>query len=254
MGEAPGSGPLDAPPELIRRLDGVDGWLHVDEATELHRAALALPPVDHPLVLVEIGSWKGRSTISLASALELSGREGRVVAIDPHTGNVEHHRRWGTIDTYEVFLANLEAAGIRSYVEPLRMSSHEAAPSFEPGSIDLLFVDGSHEYEDVCRDVTAWTPLLRQGATVIYNDASWPGVYRALRKLVLRVGSGYREPRLVRSTLFMVYDPDGPPVSRGQWRRLSAVLAVRRLPHRVRKLIPGPIKDAVNRLTSRVAT
>ncbi len=74
-----------------------------------------------------------------------------------------------------------------------------------------------------------------------------------MRKLVLRVDSGYREPRLVRSTLFMVYDPQSPPVSRSHWRRLSAVLAVRRLPHRVRKLIPGPIKDAVNRLTSRVA-
>lgn len=70
---------------------------------------------------------------------------------------------------------------------------------------------------------------LRPGARVAYNDASWTGVYRALRERVVRRGTPCRNPRLVRSTLFVEYDPsspfDGPQKLR--WSILAATLAAR---------------------------
>ncbi len=68
--------------ELAPLLDGVDGWLHPAEASVLHEAALRAYQ-GGPALVVEIGSWQGRSTIALASAAR-AAHQGPVIAIDPH--------------------------------------------------------------------------------------------------------------------------------------------------------------------------
>ena len=246
----------DGSRELLRRLSGIEGWLHEDEALETFRSARDLEPRDGGLTIVEIGSWKGRSTIVLATALELSGHDGRVIAIDPHTGNVEHVRRWREVDTFEEFLANLDRAGVRGRVEPRRASSHEAHVGVPDESVDLLFIDGSHEYEDVVADIDLWSSKLRAPATVIFNDSSWPGVYRALRERVVRRDAPYRHPRLVRSTLFVRYDPRSSPAAgeRREWVSARIVLCSRAAAHRIVPRLPRWAKEAGNRLTARLTS
>ena len=51
---------------LIRSLTQVEGWLDIDEAWALHEMVRRRPPDPGPVTVVEIGSWKGRSTIALA--------------------------------------------------------------------------------------------------------------------------------------------------------------------------------------------
>jgi predicted O-methyltransferase YrrM len=184
--------------------------------------------------VVEIGSWKGRSTIALASGAAARPGGGVVYAIDPHRGGVPH-RITGEPDSYEAFLANLERAGVRDAVEPIRSTSREARPSVADDSVDVLFVDGSHRYEDVLDDLDTWRPALRVGAHVAMHDAvQYPGVAAALRERVLTRRSAFRSPRLVEETLVAEYQPDAP------WRttdlgrviamraRLAALRAIRR--------------------------
>ena len=66
----------------------------------------------------------------------------------------------------------------------------------------MLFVDGSHEYEDVKRDIREWMPLLADRASVGFNDPWWPSVFRALQEDVIRGTSAFRSPRVVENTLF----------------------------------------------------
>lgn len=198
---------MAAPTATVRErletaLEGVEGWLHVDEAVALYEHVRDHPSAG-PLTVVEIGSWKGRSTIAMAMALQDRGPDsGTVHAIDPHTGSREHREELGEVDTYADFEANLERAGVRDRVEPIRAFSHEAAARFEPRSIDVLFVDGSHEYEDVKRDARTYVPLLSDRANVAYNDPWWPSVFRALQEVVVRGTSAFRSPRFVHNTLF----------------------------------------------------
>jgi hypothetical protein len=208
--------------ELAARLDGVDGWLAAGEAWALHSAARDAPTAAP--VAVEIGSWKGRSTLALALAFRERGR-GTVVAVDPHRGAFTH-RRFGEADTFAEFLANLTAGGVEGHVRAIRaLSTTARAEVRDP--IDLLFVDGSHAYEDVIADLEAWRDLLRPGATVAFHDASVePGVRRAVRERVLRPGP-FRRPRLVDVTLFVEHDPRGWRV--GDWRAAAAVRARLRL-------------------------
>jgi hypothetical protein len=197
--------------ELAAALAGVEGWLGNREAWALHEAARTAPGATP--VAVEIGSWKGRSTIALALGFRARG-SGTVIAVDPHDG--PRHRARG-LDTFGPFLANVEAAGVAGHVRPIRATSAEARPAVtEP--IDVLFVDGSHAYEDVLADIDLWSGALRRGATVAFHDAyEYPGVRRALRERVLRRGP-FRRPRLVELTLFVTYAP-------GEWSRRDAVAA-----------------------------
>ena len=67
--------------ELLVAVERVDGWLSPDQAARLYDAAASTRVDDQ---IVEIGSFRGRSTIVLAGAAP----DGvGVIAIDPHAGN-----------------------------------------------------------------------------------------------------------------------------------------------------------------------
>jgi predicted O-methyltransferase YrrM len=232
---------VDARRALLDLVETVQGWLEPDEIWALHSAALAAARRQTNPTIVEIGSWKGRSTVALALALRSTGR-GTVFAIDPHTGSKEHTEILGSVDTYEDFLHSMEVMQVTPFVRPLRMTSHSARPLFDAQSVDLLFVDGSHEYEDVLQDIDDWTPTLKDGASVAFNDVWWPGVCHALLDRVLRQPSMFRNPRMAANTL--VFDVD----RRASWSKRDAVTILRvRLPlelrHRlrgVRRFVPDP--------------
>lgn len=222
---------------LVRRLEGVEGWTTEAQLSALLDLGLAAP--GSAPTFVEIGSWKGRSTIALATALEARGDGGKVFAVDPHLGSSEHRREGEAVDTYTEFLANVRRAGVDDYVEPLRMPSLEASTRFSPGSVSLLFIDGSHDYPDVLADLDAWTPLLAPGAGVAVDDVLWPGVLRALLRRVVRRGTPFRDARQVRFTLFFDYRPATPWHSADS--AATARLAARLLAHHVRaRLSPRP--------------
>ena len=209
-----------------------EGWLSTPEALALHRAALEVHRGN--ILAVEIGSFKGKSTIAIASAIRIRG--GRLIAIDPHTGSIEH-RQVAPTDTYDAFLSNIEGAGVSAVVEPVRAYSHVARPHVSDGSVSLLFVDGSHEYDDVLQDIADWLPALRPDAVVAFNDYEWPGVNRALFERIAVAGGRLTSPRFVRGSLFFVY--------RGRLSRLASKLLRLRLRtaafiHKIKLAAPRP--------------
>ena len=180
--------PADTPTfdVIATRLDGVEGWLTLDQARALHDAA-------RPLVagqqVVEIGSFRGRST----TVLGLTAGEGvQVVAIDPHAGN---DRGPNELDGYaaeaatdhDVFLANLERAGITDRVRHLRSFSHDALADVD-GDVDVLFIDGAHRYRPALDDMLQWGARVPIGGTLLIHDAfSSIGVTLAIGRALLLV-------------------------------------------------------------------
>src|SRR5215217_1955022 len=115
-------------PELLSTLDAirdVEGWLSEDQARRLWQAAREVQPDGQ---IVEIGSFRGRSTIVLSRAV---GDGVRIIAIDPHAGSdrgpqeFEPEAERGQADN-EVFRANLERAGVNGRVHHVRRMSGEA--------------------------------------------------------------------------------------------------------------------------------
>lgn len=137
-----------------------------------------------PAVFVEVGAWKGRSASFMGVEIANSGKRISFYAVDHWKGSDEaaHHAdpdvRRGRL--FEVFLRN--TAPVRAYVNPLRMSSVEAAATFADGSVDFVLLDGGHTYEDVMADFAAWLPKLKPGGTIAGDDWNWSGVNKAVKE------------------------------------------------------------------------
>lgn len=109
-----------------------------------------------PKVVVEIGSYLGASTRYIAKLLE---ENGIVYAVDHWLGNEEwkHQPNYEELQRlfYQKFLSNVIHEKLCHKIIPMRMSSLEAAKIFQI-TPDLVFIDGSHDYQSVYEDICAW--------------------------------------------------------------------------------------------------
>jgi predicted O-methyltransferase YrrM len=158
---------------LLERVRDVEGWMSDDQAARLAARATAVPAGGR---IVEIGSYRGRSAIVLASSAPATAE---VVAIDPHAGNDRGPRQWtGTADEGEAdhraFRANLERAGVAERVRHVRARSQDALGDVD-GAIDLLYVDGAHGYGPAVADLRDWGARVAPGGTLLVHD-SWSSV------------------------------------------------------------------------------
>ena len=135
----------------------VPGWLTDEEGEALYDLAKQCTGRG---VIVEIGSWKGKSTICLGLGSR-AGSSARIFAVDPHADY-----RFGD------FKSNIERAGIADLVTPVPSLSQDAAFGFDE-PIELLFVDGSHEEADVRADFDQWVPKVVDGGWVAFHDTTW---------------------------------------------------------------------------------
>jgi predicted O-methyltransferase YrrM len=171
-----------APPAAdaaVRASAHVDGWLTEAQARRLAARAAAVPAGG---TIVEIGSFRGRSTIVLA----LSASTGsEVVAIDPHGGGdrgpqqIAADPALGAAD-HAAFHANLGAAGVAERVRHVRLPSGEALGELE-GDLALLYVDGAHRPGPARDDLRRWGARVAPGGAMLVHDAfSSVGVTLAL--------------------------------------------------------------------------
>lgn len=176
--------------DAVAAIQGVEGWLTVEQARVLYERASALPSGSR---VVEIGSHHGRSTIILATA----AREGvEIVAIDPFAR--PERTPFEQLTAAEVgerdlrlFHANLERAGVHQRIVHLRESSEKAVGHMaEP--VDLLFIDGSHDFGPARSDVRNWGARVRPNGTMLIHD-SFSSIGVTLTQLVtLFAGSDFQ--------------------------------------------------------------
>ena len=160
----------------------IPGWLTDEEGEALYELARSCTG---PGVIVEIGSWKGKSTVCLGLGSQ-AGNSVPVYAVDPHADY-----RFGDFKT------NVERAGLADVVQPIASLSQAAADDFDQ-AIELLFVDGSHEYDLVLEDFEKWVPKVVDGGWVAFHDTTWT---KGPRKVV---GQGIYRSRRFRDARFVV--------------------------------------------------
>jgi hypothetical protein len=124
-----------------------------------------------PKVIVEIGSWMGKSTRHMASII---APEGKVYAIDHWLGSEEHQpgmSAWHpNLDKlYEQFLSNVIHEELTHKIIPLRMSSLEAAKSLSV-DVDLVYIDAAHDFASVYSDLKAWFPFVKNHGILCGDD------------------------------------------------------------------------------------
>lgn len=169
----------------------VDGWLSETQGAALFDRAARCSGRG---AIVEIGSWKGRSTIWLAYGARVAGQ--RVFAVDPHMSSREDP----AARTFDEFAQNIRRAGIEDSVTPLVMTSRAAAGVVE-GAVELLFIDGDHGDAGAELDANVWLPRLVEGGVVLMHDvvtASYTGPRKVFRRHICW-GAGYADVERVGS-------------------------------------------------------
>jgi len=165
----------------------IHGWLTDAEAAALFDLARTATP-DKGAVIVELGSWQGKSSVLLAAGV-LSKSGARVFCVDPFGEDESHGYQAKYYDHLigrrtleESFRWNMRRCGVGHIVHPVKGYSHDVVQSWtEP--IDLLFIDASHEYESVYRDFADWSPFVKVGGIIAFHDVApdtWPGPTRVV--------------------------------------------------------------------------
>ena len=161
----------------------VDGWLTDRELSFL--ALLAACPTTQGTVL-EIGSYRGRSTIVLALASRLTD-DRRIVAVDPLPDEGPLARdESGKWTARALLTANLRQAGVADDVEFHPICSHELAPRWND-PLRLLWIDGDHRYASTKQDFDLFMPFLADGAILAMHDvlSRYDGCIRVFTEDVL---------------------------------------------------------------------
>jgi predicted O-methyltransferase YrrM len=182
--------PCAAGADLMTVLDGIEGWFSPEQVVRLSERAAAAPVGGR---IVEIGSFRGRSMVAIARAAP-EGAE--IVAIDPHAGNdrgpqeIDGFADEAAADS-EVFLANLERAGVRDRVTYVRKFSHDALGDVA-SPIDVLHIDGAHRFAPARDDIRRWGAKVAPGGSMLIHDSfSSVGVTAAITAQLMFSG-GWR--------------------------------------------------------------
>ena len=140
--------------EIAEKAFAIPGRVRLEELEVLVEWAKQVPVGKW---IVEIGSLYGRSAIALAMA-----SQAMVVAIDNFSDRHEAHRQPSILQLQ----TNLRESGVHN-VLIWDIDSTEAGKVWQK-SIDLLFVDGGHKYEQAKSDMQLFGPWAK--STIIVHD------------------------------------------------------------------------------------
>jgi Methyltransferase domain len=146
-----------------------------------------------PSVIIEVGTWKGGSAITMANSVKRNNIDCEIICIDTWSGAPEFWEdksdpdryrslqlKNGYPSVYYQFLANMCHSSVEDVVTPLPLPSTNAAVVLNRKGIkaDVIYIDGSHEYHDIFFDILTWLPLLKFGGVIFGDDHDqyWPSV------------------------------------------------------------------------------
>ncbi|RZM05403.1 MAG: class I SAM-dependent methyltransferase, partial [Pedobacter sp.] len=142
-------------------------FLSMREAATLYHFATTVP---HGGTIVEIGSWKGKSTYCLARGL----KKGKVFAIDPFDASGEG----GSAEIYQQGQGNQPLLkGFKNHMRKLRvlgkiniLKGYSKDFVNQIDQINLLFIDGDHSQEGAEFDFRSYSPAIANGGYLLFHD------------------------------------------------------------------------------------
>jgi hypothetical protein len=144
-----------------------------------------------PSHIIEVGSWKGGSCITMCNAIKKHNLDSKITCVDTWLGALEFFdttRGWLKNDflkaernlnllngypmVYFQFLSNIVHTNNQEIVTPLCNTSLIAGRFFKNNNIkaELIYIDGSHDYDDVVLDIKYYYDLVPKGGVIFGDD------------------------------------------------------------------------------------
>lgn len=169
----------------------IPGWFDFED---IYQEAIDRAPKNGHLV--EIGTFLGKSLCYLLEKAEISQKNLSISCVDlfsitPDSGDGEmpwgeNARIWeknngGENALFDHFQKNISECAGNKNLSILRQNSWEASHRFENSSLDFVFIDASHAYHNVKKDIESWFPKLKPGSIMAGHDYN-RGVEKAVRE------------------------------------------------------------------------
>jgi len=157
-------------------VESIQGFMMPGQEEYLFNKVKSLP---EDAIIVEIGSFKGRSTVAMGYACV--GTKRKIYSIDTWNGNDSDFSERQFFETWQ---QSVQINSLEEYVVPLCGYSHDILSRWQEltdgKAIDFIFIDGSHQYLDVLKDFEMSYPLVKDGGWMAFHDVihTWIGPER----------------------------------------------------------------------------
>lgn len=137
-------------------------------------------------VMVEVGCYYGESTLMWESSEKII----KIYAVDPwknfYDTNDIASQRGNMAEVERIFDENIKNS---TKIIKIKSTSIEASKTFEDESLDFIYLDGSHTYNDLCNDIIHWLPKIKKNGIIAGHDITWISVKSAVEK---HLGKNYK--------------------------------------------------------------
>lgn len=194
---------------LLHRTNPYEGFDFAERPFDAHGwggdspAFRELIEKEKPRLIVEVGTWKGASALTMAAVCRELGLDTKIVCIDTWLGALEFwtdhsdperyqslQLRHGYPSVYYQFLANVCHKGFQGCIVPFPQTASTGALWFRRMGItaDMVYVDASHEEEDVYQDLCNYWEVAGEKGLLFGDDYSWDGVRLAVQRFAKEEG------------------------------------------------------------------
>jgi hypothetical protein len=167
----------------------LEGWFNMEnQYLEL------LDNVPEGGVFVELGAYKGKSTLFIVTEINNRNRNIKFHTIDTFEGDsgsndeqeIEAYRKVNVSKMFDEFSENTKH--LKEHFNVIVGKSDESSKFFEDNSVDVIFIDAGHSYDAVIRDIKSWLPKIKDGGIMSGHDYdSWAGVNKAVNEIFDKV-------------------------------------------------------------------
>jgi len=151
-----------------------------------------------PSTIIEVGTWKGQSAITMGKAVKEFNLNTTIHCVDTWLGAIEfwttgkstRERNLKTVNgypqVYYQFLSNVVHSNLQDVILPFPNTSENGYRYFKYNKItaQMIYIDASHEEDDVYKDLNNYYELLENKGILFGDDyqKDWPGVINSVNR------------------------------------------------------------------------
>lgn len=196
--------------------EDLSGWNGVDETFNVLIERIK------PYTIIEVGSWKGMSTVTMGKSIKKLNLSTKIYCVDTWLGAIEFWAQFadsierdlmlknGYPNVYYQFLSNIVHNNLEHIVMPFPNTSDNGFRYFKSQNItaQLIYIDASHEEDDVYRDISNYYQLLNNNGVIFGDDYSdWLGVKNAVNRFATE---NNLKVFVVANNYWVIYKSDKP--------------------------------------------
>jgi predicted O-methyltransferase YrrM len=151
----------------------IDGWFDDGDEAMYYNILKSIPDGGN---FLEIGCYKGRSTACMANLILATRKNVKIHVIDTFEGDDD----CGYGNIYEQFMANM--MDYSHLIGSVRRGTSYHMSQDNADYFDAIYIDASHKYKDVLRDIDCWLPFVTFGGCMAGHDYNWSDVHKAVNE------------------------------------------------------------------------